>query len=241
MQNEHRNARPFFLLPFTFRIAHSELCIGGSIVMATQALLETPIAPEAEIPQAPQAGKPSLFDELRGTWIAENIPRCFQCGACTGICTVTPLVPEFNPRQFIHLVQINDEEAFLKLAPVVWRCVGCYLCSQICPRQINPAEIVEALGTLVRKRFPERSSANQNAINDAYHEQLLGSGRLHFPKLYAEAKRRTGRFRELFRWVELRTALKMILSARLPRILTLGKPAGWDRLRKVLMARVGHP
>jgi heterodisulfide reductase subunit C len=181
-----------------------------------------------------------MFRELMSTPISENIQRCFQCGACTGTCTVTPLVPEFNPRQYIHLVQTNDVDNFLKVAHAAWRCVGCYKCSQLCPRQINPAEIMEALGTLVRKRFPEKSSSNQNTINDAYHDQILANGRLNFPQLYVTSKLKTGRFMDLLSPLEVKTAMKMVLSPRLSKILALGKPSGWDRVRKVLKARLDH-
>ena len=70
---------------------------------------------------------------------------CYQCGTCTATCPWN-LVRSFMLRKFIHqgqlgLVDFEDED--------VWRCVGCKLCVQRCPRGVEVPFIMRALRRVV--------------------------------------------------------------------------------------------
>lgn len=70
---------------------------------------------------------------------------CYQCGTCTGICPWNR-VGSFLVRRLIHkgqlgIVDFEDEE--------LWRCVGCKLCVQLCPRSIEVPDIMKALRRVV--------------------------------------------------------------------------------------------
>ena len=75
----------------------------------------------------------------------EALRLCYQCGLCTGTCPWN-LVTSFMLRKLIHkaqlgLVDFEDEE--------VWRCVGCKLCVQRCPRGVAVTDIMRALRRVV--------------------------------------------------------------------------------------------
>jgi Fe-S oxidoreductase len=70
---------------------------------------------------------------------------CYQCGTCTATCPWN-LVRSFMLRKFIHqgqlgLLDFEDED--------VWRCVGCRLCVQRCPRGVEVPFIMRALRRVV--------------------------------------------------------------------------------------------
>jgi Fe-S oxidoreductase len=70
---------------------------------------------------------------------------CYQCGTCTATCPWN-LVRSFMLRKFIHqgqlgLVDFEDED--------VWRCVGCRLCVERCPRGVEVPNIMRALRRVV--------------------------------------------------------------------------------------------
>ena len=70
---------------------------------------------------------------------------CYQCGTCTATCPWN-LVRSFMLRKLIHqgqlgLVDFEDED--------VWRCVGCRLCVQRCPRGVEVPDIMRALRRVV--------------------------------------------------------------------------------------------
>lgn len=75
----------------------------------------------------------------------EPLKLCFQCGVCSGTCPWS-LVTSFLVRKLIHqaqlgLVDFEDEE--------VWRCVGCRLCVQRCPRGVQVTDIMRAIRRVI--------------------------------------------------------------------------------------------
>jgi len=70
---------------------------------------------------------------------------CYQCGTCTATCPWTQ-VRSFLVRKLVHqaqvgLVDFEDED--------VWRCVGCKLCVERCPRDVEIVDIMRALRRVV--------------------------------------------------------------------------------------------
>jgi len=70
---------------------------------------------------------------------------CYQCGTCTATCPWN-LVSSLLVRKLIHqaqvgLVDFEDED--------VWRCVGCRLCVDRCPRGVEIVDIMRALRRVV--------------------------------------------------------------------------------------------
>ena len=180
----------------------------------------------------------ALYEELMAMPIAKDIKNCYQCGTCTGTCTVTPYFPEFNPRHFIHLAQVGDMEGLRGKADVVWRCVGCYRCTQLCPRDVNPADVVEAMGALVRKHWPEAAPSYPQKVTEDYAKQLIDTGFLNLPTLHAHALMRAGKLMELFSGAEVSAAKKVVFSERIMTILGIFfgfiRPGRWANVRKAI-------
>ncbi len=70
---------------------------------------------------------------------------CYQCGTCTGTCPWNQ-VSTFLSRRLIHkaqlgLVDFEDEE--------VWKCVGCKLCVERCPRGVEVPDLMRALRRVI--------------------------------------------------------------------------------------------
>jgi len=70
---------------------------------------------------------------------------CFNCGTCAAIC---PLVYEHFPRRMVRYIQLGAKEMILENPAELWRCLHCGLCTQTCPREANPGEVILGL-----KRF----------------------------------------------------------------------------------------
>ncbi|MFQ5980607.1 MAG: 4Fe-4S dicluster domain-containing protein [Candidatus Heimdallarchaeota archaeon] len=77
----------------------------------------------------------------------ENFLNCIQCGACSAIC---PSYQEgLNPFRAIRLATLGfiDE---LANDSAIWACCKCFLCSDVCPQSVQPAELINfirGLGT----------------------------------------------------------------------------------------------
>jgi Fe-S oxidoreductase len=70
---------------------------------------------------------------------------CYQCGTCSATCPWNQ-VRTFLVRKLMHqsqlgLVDFEDED--------IWRCVGCQLCVDRCPREVKITDVIRALRRVV--------------------------------------------------------------------------------------------
>ena len=75
---------------------------------------------------------------------------CFQCGTCTGSCPSAPRssyrIRLFMRRQVLGL----DDEALTD--PDLWLCTTCYSCTDRCPRDIAPTDVIMAMRNFAYQR-----------------------------------------------------------------------------------------
>lgn len=73
----------------------------------------------------------------------KDAAACFNCGNCTAVCNLseenTPI-----PRKVIRYLQLGLKDK-IKQSPEPWLCYYCGDCSQTCPRQANPGEVMMGL------------------------------------------------------------------------------------------------
>ncbi|MGI9862603.1 4Fe-4S dicluster domain-containing protein [Moorella naiadis] len=83
--------------------------------------------------------------------VFNTIRACYQCAKCTSGCPVATLDSEYNPRRFLRLAAIREEEAVLK-DEKLWYCLACFTCQERCPEEARPAEVLLALKNLACER-----------------------------------------------------------------------------------------
>ena len=69
--------------------------------------------------------------------------ECFHCGDCTAICAHTEEEVTF-PRKPIRLLQMGLKDK-INSCPDPWLCYYCGTCSEKCPRNANPGELMMAM------------------------------------------------------------------------------------------------
>ena len=105
-----------------------------------------------------------------------NPYKCMKCGKCSATC------PSFNemdikPHQFVSYVQHGDIEA-LAQSKSLWKCLSCFACVERCPRDVQPAKIIDAARQLVvRQRGGNYLSADEipALLDEELPQQLLVS------------------------------------------------------------------
>ena len=75
---------------------------------------------------------------------------CYQCGTCTGSCPSAPR-SSYRIRVFMRRAVLGLEEEALT-DPDLWLCTTCYSCSDRCPRDILPTDVIMAMRNLAFKR-----------------------------------------------------------------------------------------
>ena len=100
--------------------------------------------------------------ELRKELEAEgtgHVSRCYQCATCTSVCELSTSEFAF-PRKQMILAQWGQVDR-LAGDPAVWLCHGCADCSERCPRDVRPADVLQGIRRAVIRSlaFPRAAGA----------------------------------------------------------------------------------
>ena len=82
-----------------------------------------------------------------------NPLRCMRCGKCSGTCPSYDEM-EYHPHQFVYMVETGDIEPLLA-SQSLYKCLTCFACVDRCPRNVEPARLVEALRLMVIRKQGE--------------------------------------------------------------------------------------
>lgn len=72
-----------------------------------------------------------------------NVHKCMRCGKCSAACPSYDEM-EYHPHQFVYMVEKGDIEPLMK-SDSLYRCLTCFACIERCPRNVEPAKVVEAV------------------------------------------------------------------------------------------------
>ncbi len=79
-----------------------------------------------------------------------NPLKCMRCGKCSGTCPSYDEM-EYHPHQFVYMVETGDIEPLLS-SKSIYKCLSCFACVDRCPRNVEPAKLVEALRLMVIRK-----------------------------------------------------------------------------------------
>ncbi len=105
-----------------------------------------------------------------------NPKKCMVCGKCSATCPNYDAM-EYHPHQFVQMVENNEIEPLLK-SKSIYACLSCFACLERCPRQVEPAKLIDAVRTVVeRERGPFHLDPSQvpEKLDAETPQQLLMS------------------------------------------------------------------
>ena len=123
--------------------------------------------------------KQNLSEDIRRI-SGVNPRKCMKCGKCSGSCPAYDQM-EFHPHQFVDMVE-NGRVEELMASKGIAMCLSCFACVERCPRNVEPAKLIEAVrlavvrqqgGDLLKpEQIPERLDENlpQQAITSAFRK-----------------------------------------------------------------------
>lgn len=94
-----------------------------------------------------------------------NVRKCMRCGKCSAACPSYDEM-EFHPHQFVYMVEKGDIEP-LMASESLYRCLTCFACVERCPRNVEPAKVVEAV-----RLAAVRKQGNNHLIPDQIPSML---------------------------------------------------------------------
>ena len=72
-----------------------------------------------------------------------NPRKCMKCGKCSATCPAYDEM-EYHPHQFVSMVESGESEPLLG-SKSLYRCLTCFACVDRCPRNVQPAKLIEAV------------------------------------------------------------------------------------------------
>lgn len=72
-----------------------------------------------------------------------NPRKCMRCGKCSGACPAYDEM-EYHPHQFVSMVE-NGRIEKLMHSRGIYTCLSCFACVERCPRNVEPAKLIEAV------------------------------------------------------------------------------------------------
>ncbi|MDD9301854.1 MAG: 4Fe-4S dicluster domain-containing protein [Desulfobacter sp.] len=94
----------------------------------------------------------------------EGITRCIQCNACASVCPVAQAGFPLYGRLLIKKLQTGHFEEIIE-DPSSWACQACNRCTEICPRDARPFEIVFAFRRIQAQELAISASAFTPLMN----------------------------------------------------------------------------
>lgn len=73
---------------------------------------------------------------------------CYQCGACVADCPAGNYSERFNPRLILLKAILGFEDELVSPDSEIWDCTNCYTCSERCPQDVRPVDVIIALKNL---------------------------------------------------------------------------------------------
>mgnify|MGYP005870188857 FL=1 len=76
--------------------------------------------------------------------------KCMKCGKCSGACPAYDEM-EYHPHQFVSMVENGRIEELLS-SKGIYTCLSCFACVERCPRNVEPAKLIEAVRNAVERQ-----------------------------------------------------------------------------------------
>ena len=98
-----------------------------------------------------------------------NPAKCMKCGKCSATCPAYDQM-EYHPHQFVSMVQKGQIEK-LMASKSIYTCLSCFACLERCPRNVEPAKLIEAVRLMV-VRQQGASHMNANDVPALWNSDL---------------------------------------------------------------------
>ncbi len=129
-------------------------------------------------------GDESFVKELKELG-AEELKECIQCGKCASTCPMALSGLEFFIKRIIHAANLGLRDILLEDSSV-WGCQSCNRCVEVCPMDVVPYEVIQA----VRRAAMKVESCPANTYEGL--RNLYRFGHAVFPKGFEERRKKAG-------------------------------------------------
>lgn len=105
-----------------------------------------------------------------------NPRKCMKCGKCSATCPAFDEM-DYHPHQFVSMITNGEINELLK-SESLWKCLSCFACVERCPRNVEPAKLIEAVRvSVIRAQGANHLSPDQipGMLDEALPQQAIAS------------------------------------------------------------------
>ncbi len=129
-------------------------------------------------------------EDQRELWKFE---QCIWCGLCVSACPAVRIDPQFlgpaaHAKGYRFLADPRDtiyEERLKILVDSAWRCTYCYMCFNVCPRDVEPVTTIKktrAHTKFLKERTPVAETGERHS--EAIEESIRDTGKIQEASVY---------------------------------------------------------
>lgn len=98
-----------------------------------------------------------------------NPRKCMKCGKCSAACPAYDDM-DIHPHRFVDMIMNGRVDELMK-SRGIYNCLSCFACLERCPRNVEPARLIEAVRlAVVRQR--ESNHMKPDAVPGLLDEDL---------------------------------------------------------------------
>lgn len=101
----------------------------------------------------------------------DTINKCFNCGNCTAVCALSKGDTVF-PRKMIRYLQVGLKDRLVE-SPEPWLCYYCGGCSDTCPREAQPGELMMTVRRWLTSQYDWTGLSKKLYLSKAWEVGLL--------------------------------------------------------------------
>ena len=112
-----------------------------------------------------------------------NTSKCMKCGKCSATCPAYDEM-EYHPHQFVAMVRKGQIEK-LMASDAIYQCLSCFACLERCPRNVEPAKLIEAVRVaVIRQQGMNHMTANDipEKLDEKLPQQAIVSAMRKYSK-----------------------------------------------------------
>ena len=105
------------------------------------------------------------IEEMSGV----SVLKCMRCGKCSATCPNYDEM-EYHPHEFVYMVEKGEVEKLMN-SKSIFTCLSCMACVERCPRQVEPAKVIEAV-KLIKIRKQGENHLKPEQVASSLDEEL---------------------------------------------------------------------
>ncbi len=104
-----------------------------------------------------------------------NPLKCMKCGKCAAFCPSDDM--EYYPHRFVDLI-LKNRIGELSSSKSIYKCLSCLMCAEVCPRGVNPVNLIESVRNLkIRQKNEGEITADAGEFLDSPPQLFMSAFR----------------------------------------------------------------